>query len=128
MNSKKNRTITNSKINFEILESITMSQRDVSNWLLLYCAEKTVRKSSIRNKERRKGQLNDYKEAIMPNFKYSTDFKKLTSQWWNEEVKWYKKQSKNFKHEDIINILLYRLQVMFFRNHSNCFFYEETKK
>ena len=116
------------KINFEILESITKDQRDVSNWLLLYCAEKTVRKSNIRNKERRKGQLNDYKEAIMPNFKYSTDFKKLTFQWWNEEIKWYKKQSNNFKHEDIINTLLYRLQVMFFRNHNNCFFYKETKK
>ena len=126
MNSKKNRTITKSKINFEILESITMSQRDASNWLLLYCAEKTVRKSNTINKERRKEQLNDYKEAIMPNFKYATDFKKLNSQWWNEEVKWYKKQSKNFKHEDMINALLYRLQVMFFRNHNNCFFYKET--
>ena len=115
------------KINFEILESITKGQIDISNWLLLYCAEKTTRKSNVKNKERRRNQLNDYKKTIMPDFKYTTDFKKLNSQWWNEEIKWYKKQSKNFKHEDLINILLYRLQVMFFQNHNNCFFYKETK-
>ena len=55
MNNKK--TGTKPKINFEILESITKSQGDISNWLLLYCAEKTVRKSDIKNKERRKKQL-----------------------------------------------------------------------
>ena len=64
----------------------------------------------------------------MPDFKYSTDFKKLNIQWWIDEIKWYKKQSKNFEHETLINALLYRLQVVFFRNHSNCFFYKETKK
>ena len=121
MNNKKNRT--KPKINFEILESITESQRDISNWLLLYCAEKTIRKPDIKNKEQRKKQLNDYKKTIMPDFKYSTDFKKLTAQWWGDEIKWFKKQSENFKHEILINALLYRLQAMFFRNHNNCFFY-----
>ena len=126
MNNKKTRT--KPKINFEILESITKSQGDISNWLLLYCAEKTVRKSDIKNKERRKKQLNDYKKTIMPDFKYSNDFKKLTNKWWSDEIKWFKEQSKNFNHEILINTLLYRLQVVFFRNHSCCLFYKETKK
>ena len=117
-----------SKINFKVLESITKSQRDISNWLLLYCTEKTTKKPNIKDKERRRNQLNDYKKTIMPDFKYTTDFKKLNSQWWIDEIKWYKKQSKSFEHETLINILLYRLQVVFFRNHSNCFFYKETKK
>ena len=123
-----NKSIIKSKINFKILESITKGQRDISNWLLLYCGEKTLRKSNVKDKERKRSQLNDYKKVIMPDFKYTTDFKKLNSQWWYEEVQWYKKQSKNFKHEDLINILLYRLQVIFFWNHNNCFFHKETKK
>ena len=78
--NKKNKTTKKSKINFEVLESITKSQRNISNWLLLYCTEKTTKKSNIKDKERRRNQLNDYKKTIMPDFKYTTDFKKLNSQ------------------------------------------------
>lgn len=126
MNNKKTRT--KPKINFEILESITESQRNISNWLLLYCAEKTIKESDVKDKERRRKQFNDYKKTIMPDFKYSTNFKTLTVKWWSDEVKWFKEQSKEFEHKDLINALSYRLQVMFFRNHNNCFFYKETKK
>ena len=49
MNNKKTRT--KPKINFEILESITTSQKDTSNWLLLYCAEKTIKKPDVKDKE-----------------------------------------------------------------------------
>ena len=128
MNSKKVGTRTKSIINFENLESITIRHRDISNWLLLYCAEKTLRKANVKDKKIKRNQLDDYKKSIMPDFKYTTGFKELNLQWWCEEIKWYKRQSKNFNHEDLINILLYRLQVMFFRNHNNCFFHKLTKK
>lgn len=128
MNDKKTKLSQKSKINFTVLEPITINQKDVSNWLLLYCAEKTVRKLNTENKKSKRKQLNDYKKVIMPNFKYSTDFKKISTQWWIDEIKWYQKQSKNFTHETLLNALLYRLQSVFFRNHSNCCFYKETKK
>ena len=126
INNKRNRT--KSEITFETLESITKSQRDISNWLLLYSAEKTARKQDIKNKEQRKKQLNDCKKIIMPNFNYSTDFKELTTNWWVDEIKWFKEQSENFEHKTLINALLYRLQLVFFRNYSSCLFYKETKK
>ena len=116
------------EINFEILESITVNQRDISNWLLLYCAKEVVRNSDAENKERRRKQFNDSKKNIMPDFESSDDFKKITTKWWDDELKWFKKQSKDFKNEILINALSYRLQSLFFKNHNRCCFYEETKK
>ena len=64
----------------------------------------------------------------MPDFKYSVDFQKLSAKWWIDEIKWYKKQSKSYGHEKIINALLYRLQIVFFQSHGSCPFYKENKK
>lgn len=62
-------------MDFEILETITNNQTSIYNQLLLYCAEKTARKTSNpEDKKRRKSQFNNYKKSILPDFNYSIDF------------------------------------------------------
>ncbi len=115
------------KINFEILETITEHQKNISNSFLLYCAEKTARKrSNEKDKERRKEQFK-YKEVIMPDFQYSIDLQKLITRWWTDELKWYKENSKEYEHESLISGLLYRIHSLFFRNHMQCPFINGKK-
>ena len=115
------------QINFEILEKITKQQRDISNWLLLYASEKVIRKRYSKNRKERRKQLKDYKKNL-PDFKYSADFNIQVSSWWADEIKWYKNQLENYESTVLINVLLYRLQTVFFQNYGHCIFYEETKK
>ena len=103
-------------MNFETLEKITNMQTNIRKWCLLYCKEKTVRSYRGEDKKKSKDQLDKLKQSTMPNFNYSTDFKKITSSWWLNEIKWYKKHSNSYTHKHIVNGLLYRLLTIFFLN------------
>ena len=120
------------KMNFKMLESISNSQRDIRDWLLLYCAKKTAGKRAKReDKIRRKSQFENLKESIMPEFSYSNDtlaFQQMVKLWQDDEKKWSKKHSNKYSKTDIINSLSYRLQTMFFKNHTRCPFYTEDRK
>lgn len=108
----------NKILKFEVLEAITKHQGKISNSFFLYCSEKTARKrSNEKDRKRRKEQFNKLKETIMPDFQYSIDLQKLVTQWWTDELKWYKEKSKEYEHKSLINSLLYRFYLLFFRNH-----------
>ena len=113
------------KMNFQALENITIEQNNVCKGLLLYCAEKTMRASKGEDRQRRKEKLEKFKKSTMPEFKYSIDFKKLTLQWWLDEIKWCKKHSKNYTREQVIDGLLYRLLTIFCLNYNRCPFRTE---
>ena len=114
------------KMDFTTLETITTHQVNIYNQFLLYCAEKTTRQSSnSKDKKRRERQLNHCKKSIMPRFKYSIDFQKLVNQWWSDEIKWYKERQ-NYGQDQYA--LLYRLQLLFFKNYISCPFIIQTKR
>ena len=117
------------KLTFKVLESLTQRQKDISNWLLLYCIEKTVRyNSDSEEKEIRREKLNDYKD-IMPNFEYSDDFHTLVKDWWNnEKISWRHQHCKKHIREQLKYGMIYRLLVIFFKNHNNSPFFIETEK
>ena len=108
-----------------MLEAFTNAQCDIRKWILLYCAEKTVRSSKGDKRRTRKKQLDGWKKSIMPAFKYSEDFKKLNLNWWLDEIKWCNKYSKNYTEEQIANGLLYRLLAAFCTIYNNCPFRTE---
>lgn len=118
------------KLTFEFLEkSLTKEQLALSKWLLLYCMEKTVRYNSNKeNKQKRQQIFDDYKQKIMPNFEYSSDFHALVKKWWTDETKWYNKHSQKYTHKQLIDGLFYRTLAIFFRNHSLCPFINEDQK
>ena len=122
---------TQKKMNFEILELISENQKDISNWLLLYCAKKAAAKAQEEDKKRREKQFDDLRKSIMPEFSHSDNpltLKHMAKHWLDDEMKWRKNYSNEYERTIIINSLSYRLLSIFFRNHIHCPFYKEGRK
>ena len=107
------------KIDFETLERATQTQNDIANWLLLECAKLTATTAKEERKEWGK-DFEQLKKTIMPNFdETGKTLKGVVKEWWIEELKWYAENESNFSKNDLDNFLTYRLQRIFFKNHSS---------
>ena len=122
------------QVDFKMLESITTRQNNIRNYLLLFCAEKAMNKAQDENKTKRKEQFDDLQKSMddlqqpTSSIKRKEILKHITKQWWDDEIKWWKKHSNKYKRTAVLNGLSYRLLSMFFLNHIHCPFYTETRK